>query len=168
MTATQTVADAPPPPAKRPKSNGASAPPAEPEQEEEPKLSNAEELAALFPSPRTYTIAGRKVEIKPCGIAQAGRILDAGLPLYALHLKMGMELEEFLEDKPEETNALIVAATQFEPEWVAGLHALERQQIITAWLEVNGAFFFLRLLPERARLASVLASIGGGRTSSIS
>jgi hypothetical protein len=129
----------------------------------------AEELATLFPAARTVTIAGRTVEIKPCGIAQAGRIIDAGMPLYALHVERGAELLSFIEEEPGAINALIVAATGFDAEWVTSLQPMDKIDLINEWLEVNGGFFFRRLVPRLARFGTAIAGIlGAGRTSSTS
>lgn len=131
-------------------------------------ISPGEELATLFPAARSVTVAGRTVEIKPCGIAQAGRIIDAGMPLYAIHVERGAELLSFIEEEPEAVNALIIAATGFDAEWVASLQPMDKIDLINEWLEVNGGFFFRRLVPKLARFGTAIAGIlGVGRTSSI-
>ena len=129
----------------------------------------AQELATLYPAARAIVIAGRSVEIKPCGIAQAGRIIDAGMPLYSMHAEGGASLLSLVEDEPQSIDALIVAATGFDGEWVASLEPLDKIDLVNEWLEVNGGFFFRRLLPKLARFGNAIASVlGVGRTSSTS
>lgn len=134
-----------------------------------PAVPPAKDLAILFPASRAVTIAGKTVEIKPCGLAQAGRIVDAGMPLYALHIEQGMELLAIIEDEPVSVNAMIVAATGFHAEWVASLEPMDKLDLINEWLEVNGGFFFRRQVPKLARFAIAIAgAFGAGRTSSTS
>jgi hypothetical protein len=124
------------------------------------------ELATLFPAPRTITIAGRSIEIKRCGIAQAGRIIDAGSGLY-LQIESGAEFMDLFESDPDATSALIVAATGLDAAWVKSLDPLEQFELATAWMEVNAAFFVRRLLPSLARYRGALnAMFGDGQIAS--
>lgn len=131
----------------------------------------AQELAVLFPHPRSVTIAGRVIEIKRCGLAQAGRLIDAAMPLY---VEAGGNLTQinalaWFEDRPAEMNSIIVAATGLEAEWVAALDPLDKFAIASEWLDVNGAFFVQRLLPRFAVFMNAMAKMaGGGPTSSTS
>jgi hypothetical protein len=123
-------------------------------------------LATLFPAPRSVTIAGRPIEIKRCGIAQAGRIIDAGSGLY-LQIESGAEFMDLFESDPDATSALIVAATGLDSSWVKSLDPLEQFELATAWMEVNAAFFVRRLLPSLARYRGALnAMFGDGQISS--
>lgn len=128
----------------------------------------AKELAALSPAPQTIKVAGRTVEIKQCSIAQAGRIFDAGMPLYLKSLSATDFLELF-ETDPETTSALVAVATDLEREFVDGLEPIDRFTIAAKWIEVNGAFFVQRLLPALSMFAVGLARIDGrGQNSSTS
>lgn len=128
--------------------------------------SQVSELATLFPAPRTFTIGGRELQIAPCTLRQAGRVLDLGLPLWAT-LREGDDPYTLLEERPDETAALIVAAIDCDPAWAAALPAIDRAELVTAWLEVNAGFFFRRLVPMRARSGKALrAALGAGPTSS--
>jgi hypothetical protein len=101
---------------------------------------SAAELAALFPAPRSVVIAGRTIEIKRCGIAQGGRIIDAGAGLYA-RIQGGAEFLDLFEQFPSETSALIVAATGLPLEWVTGLDPVDQFALASEWMDVNAGFF---------------------------
>ena len=127
---------------------------------------HVQELATLYPAPRHITVAGRTIEIKPCGISQAGRIIDAGLPLYQRTLD-GVEFPDLFDQFPDETCALLVAATGAPADWIAGLDPVEKFELAAAWMEANAAFFVRRLVPAIARFNRALTSINGdGPTSS--
>ena len=108
------------------------------------------ELAVLYPAPRTVTIAGRAIEIKRCGISQAGRIIDTGAPLYQ-RVQDGADFPTMFEEFPDETSALVVAGTGLPLDWVRGLDPIDRFDLASAWMEVNAGFFVRRLLPSMAR-----------------
>jgi hypothetical protein len=127
--------------------------------------SAAAELAALFPAPRTVEIAGRSIQLTACGIGQAGRIIDAGAGLYQKTLD-GESFEELFERYPDDTAALIVAATSLDAEWVQGLSADDKYELASHWLAMNADFFVRRRLPTLARIRGALLSIGGGQISS--
>lgn len=125
------------------------------------------ELAALFPQPRTVTIAGKSVDIVPSTIRAGARVLHLAVQLYAL--RQSDEDDELMlaDDHPEETAALLFAATGLDPDWLASLSATDKVELALVWMEVNGAFFVLRPFLLRLRMGqSVAAMFGGGLMSS--
>lgn len=132
------------------------------------RVESAQELARLFPQPRTVTVGDRKLEIRQVGIAQAGRIISAAMPVYTATAG-DVDLLELFDTRPDEINAIIVAGTGADAAWVASLEPVDKFAIVTAWMEVNAAFFVQRLLPLMASFMQSMALIsGGGPTSSTS
>lgn len=125
------------------------------------RVESAQELASLFPQPRALTVGGRQIEIHRVGIAQAGRIISAAMPVYNA-TGGDVDLLELFDSKPDEINAIIVAGTGAEATWVASLEPVDKFAIVTAWMEVNAAFFVQRLLPLMASFMKSMALIGGG------
>jgi hypothetical protein len=113
----------------------------------------ADELAILFPAERSITIAGRVVQIKRCGIAQSSRVRELGMPILQREdVDGGRSFEAFLADCPEEANALIVAATGLDAQWIAALNDEDRYELASQLAEVNGSFFAQVRLPQWARI----------------
>lgn len=126
----------------------------------------AHELADLFPVPRTVAIAGKSIEIKRCGMKQFGNIVSAYMPLYEA-TGGNFDTMGVFEDYPDEMTDIVAAATGLEREWVAGLDPLEKFDLANQWLDVNGQFFVLRLLPSMAMHMVAMTKLGGvGQTSS--
>lgn len=126
-----------------------------------------DELSALFPQPRTVTVAGRKVEIVPSSIRAGASVLHLALALWALRESDDDDELILADEHPTEAAALLVAATGFDPVWIAGLSASDKCELALAWMEVNGAFFVLRPMLVRARMQKAVASmLGAGAASS--
>lgn len=128
----------------------------------------AQELATLFPAPRSITVAGRTLEIRRCTIAQGGRILDVGIPIWQrLAAADDADPLTLFDEHPEDALALLIAATGMSAETFAPFDAADRFAIASAWMEVNAGFFVRRLLPSLLKMRGAIASaFGGGPTSS--
>ncbi len=131
-----------------------------------PESAKVPELGTLYPAARLVTIAGRQVEIPACTLKRGGQVIDAGFPLWQ-KLRSGATELTVVEDEPELANAVLIAATGLDAEWIASLDPIDKLHLAAAWLEQNADFFCLRLLPARFRLHLAIAGlIGDGRTAS--
>jgi hypothetical protein len=131
----------------------------------QPGAPQQHELAVLFPAPRNVTIADRVIEIKRCTIAQGGRLLDVGLPLWKRYGESGDDPVSIFETHPAEATALLHAATGAEIEWLATLDPVDQLALGAAWFEINAAFFVRRLFPSLLRMRLAIATaFGNGRT----
>lgn len=125
------------------------------------------ELAVLFPAPRSVTIGGHSIRIERCTLKQSGQLWSIGEPLYQRVVADGIDPVDLIDDEPEATAALIIAATGVDREFVDGLDSLDKLSIARAWLEVNAAFFAQRLLPARAGFnRAMMGLLGVGPTRS--
>lgn len=126
-----------------------------------------DELAALYPQPRTVTIAGRAVEIQPSTIRAGARVLHLAQKMWALRQSEEEDELTLADEHPEEAAALLFAATGLDIDWLSGLAATDKVELGLAWMEVNGAFFVLRPFLLRVRMGkAVNAMFGRGLTSS--
>jgi hypothetical protein len=129
----------------------------------------ADELAVLFPAPRTITIAGRVLELKPyASISQSARLRELGGPIMEREdVDGGRTLDAFLRECPEEANALIVAATDLDAQWIAGLSEDDRFELASHLIDLLGPFIARVRLPQWARIyRGRMALLGIGLTAS--
>jgi hypothetical protein len=112
------------------------------------------ELALLFPAPRTVTIAGRVLELKPyASIAQSSRLRELGGPIMEREdVEGGRSLDVFLRECTDEANALIVAATDLDAQWIAGLSEDDRYDLVAHLVDILGPFIARVRLPQWARI----------------
>jgi hypothetical protein len=129
----------------------------------------ANELALLFPAPRTVTIAGRVLELKPyASIAQSSRLREIGGPIMEREdVPEGRTLDAFLRECVDEANALIVAATDLDAQWIAGLSEDDRFELTSHLIDLLGPFIARVRLPQWARIyRGRMALLGIGLTAS--
>lgn len=138
----------------------------------------ADELEVLYPAPRAFTIAGRDVQIPEASFRMCGQVYSLGLALTvrlaflpdfdatALTVDV-MRYGEVIEQHPAEAVDLLHAGTGLDRDWLASLSALDKCELASAWIEVNGDFF-ARWLHTRSRMAAAVGSLnaGAGPTSS--
>lgn len=119
------------------------------------------ELGALFPQPKSVTIAGREVEILPSSIRQGTAVLHKAVAFW--NLRASPEDDELVtaDENPEAAVDLLHTATGLDREWLATLPAVDKVELAMAWMEVNGAFFVLRPMLARAKLGASMAAMFG-------
>lgn len=128
--------------------------------------SPAAELEVLYPAPKVFEIAGRKIEIRRSGIRHGSEVVQRGMTLAAAH---GDDADELIiaDEQPEAVADLLAFATGADRAWCLGLDAVAKVDLACAWLEVNGRFFLQRLPQARARLQAAVAEfVGAGPTPS--
>lgn len=118
----------------------------------------ARELAELYPAARSFTVAGRVVEIKPCTLSQAGAIVTWEAAFAAEKRSLFAVMEEL----PDMAADYLAAMTGGDRAWIVSLAPVDRLRLHNCWRQVNAGFFRDRLFPEI--IAALLPADGDGRT----
>ena len=122
--------------------------------------STADELAALYPAPRTVTIAGRAVTIQQPTLRRCAHYDQLAAALWALGDSVDTPDGVLFEEHPEAAADMLAAVFDVEREWLVALPALRKVDLFSAWMEFNADFLSDRL-QTMARLQKAGAAFHG-------
>lgn len=126
-----------------------------------------EGLVKAYPVAKQFTIAGKKVEIPAASIRHCTEVFQhAAVMAVSADAESANELI-YADEHPKEFGDLLELATKLDREWIDSLDAFGKIELYQKYLEVNGAFFALRVLPAMLSLQGELnATFGIGSTPS--
>lgn len=131
------------------------------------KAKEAEELAALFPEPRTVTVAGEAIELRPITVGKLPELTRAVRPMMGAFAGGEPDWMALIEEHGERLIAACAVATGRKREWIAELMPDEFIALCSAVVEVNLDFFVRRMAPAFEGFAArieALAPTGAGPT----
>ncbi|OYU38605.1 MAG: hypothetical protein CFE33_15035 [Pseudorhodobacter sp. PARRP1] len=130
-------------------------------------MEKTDELAAIFPETRSFTIAGKSLlvpNLKVRQLAAFAKASDPFMPLIVTADYMGA-----LTHHTEAACQAVAIVTGADVAWLMDLDPDDMLRLISAVYEVNFDFFARRLLPERAaageRMMALMINLAGEKPS---